>query len=1472
MMTVTTTANTSASTTTTKAARPSPDAPRTYQLEVAKRAMEGNIIAVSDTGSGKTLISVLLLKHVVAKSRQEAAETGRRVPLVFQQQAYIANNSDIKTEAICGAMNVDTFDHEMWNAIFDRVEAIVLTGQILENCSILIFDECHHAIGNHNYRQIMNTFYRVADPQNRPKIFGMTASPPKDKGAQVFSAMELERTLNARIITASYDQVLHYIRKPIETVIRYDATPDPIAESLLSAAQGDALQQLRLLCIQDNKFKSALGAFEYAMADLGPWCAIQIWKYALQGLRDEIKNGTGSQVQQRLEQVGIAEEIAKNVQAAPLDTSLALVRDKLKTVVNILQSQRDTADGFCAILFVERRPVAHVLYEFLMKCKRFGPDFGLDFIQPAVLTGHGSKGDVAGLHMQLKTQRRILDGFRKGRVNLLVATDVAEEGLDIDRCRMVIRFDIKNALISHIQSRGRARDPSSEYILMQPHDAASHLEKIRAKENEMREWCSNLSEDRVIKVLGTSESDSGSDDDKMGGLGQMRELANVETTYLVRSTGARMTFATAVSLLYQYCASLPSDVYTRSAPVFEISEAATSGEWECSLTLPPNAPLDQFYSGAFSKKKIAKNAAAFKACKALHLLGALNDRLLPHRNKAIIEDELQNEQSDSDSGDSDGEKAEDSVGEGNGHSKKSLRKYLVNHPKFWGNKIFAPTGANQVGVHMTRFTLRKRACFEAGGQNTECSSRSLCLLTAQPLPQFDPIELFFDVGSRWVHMDIVNQPLILVGQQLEDLHRYAGRLYHNIFRKTVDLGSPMIGMRHIIAPLKPNADNLFQEGITPDQLIDWDEIKAGTSTTNTGELIRGDSSWEQLQDRVFFEMGQFGRLYYASALRTDLNPASVILDDISREKGISGTRFCDLYRDQHGIYIQDMHQPLIEAKRVIRVSDLLQPNMNKSQSPKSSVPRFLIPELCSMLPISASVLRSAWWTVSVLERLDSLLLTEEFLAETNLSIKIPLMLEALTTSELAHAMNYQRLELLGDTVLKLLTSLDLYIRHPSLDEGQLTIRRTAMINNKRLYKRSRRLKLDRFIVRSRPVNTHFFGPSIPYDAASAPPPPEQWLISEKTMADLIESTLGAAYLSGEFDLALKASETLLGPVEGVNSWDDFARLYHIQNTQRTANQVPFIPPSGFGDLGTIERVIGYKFSNLRHLAEALTHATSFRPQTQCYQRLEFMGDALLDMLVARYWVAVYPVMGPGKIHLLKSASINNQILGVICIQLGLHQHILHMSSALAADISRAVEELQDAIEDAKESSPTGEPEREFWEDFTFTKVLGDVLESVIGAVFVDSGFDFSIVQNVFDRCILPVLKQHISMETLKLHPINEPNSPSIRPSSPDSFWSRQEDDPVANPLQEYAVLFHGNVIASVVSSQARVARKDVAKKVLGMLDDDPSLVERHCGCPKNRLQRALPADSDSSVDSLILKKKTRADPTDNTVVAATSSL
>lgn len=84
----------------------------------------------------------------------------------------------------------------------------------------------------------------------------------------------------------------------------------------------------------------------------------------------------------------------------------------------------------------------------------------LRFLVCCALIGHANQ------HMKSRDQQEVIDNFRSGRVTLLIATSVAEEGLDIQACHSVIRFDLAKTVCGYIQSRGRARRPGSDYVLM----------------------------------------------------------------------------------------------------------------------------------------------------------------------------------------------------------------------------------------------------------------------------------------------------------------------------------------------------------------------------------------------------------------------------------------------------------------------------------------------------------------------------------------------------------------------------------------------------------------------------------------------------------------------------------------------------------------------------------------------------------------------------------------------------------------------------------------------------------------------------------------------------------------------------------------------------------------------------------------------------------------------------------------------
>ena len=169
--------------------------PREYQTELFERAKNENIIAVLDTGmslvatmetvtdlaigSGKTLIAVLLLRHIIDQElERRASGNPPRIAffivdiatLVYQQFAVLECNLNQKAERFCGDMNVDSWNKSSWDEHFKNNMAIVCTADILCNClqhsfvtmeqiNLLIFDEAHHTKKNHAYARSVQGLY-----------------------------------------------------------------------------------------------------------------------------------------------------------------------------------------------------------------------------------------------------------------------------------------------------------------------------------------------------------------------------------------------------------------------------------------------------------------------------------------------------------------------------------------------------------------------------------------------------------------------------------------------------------------------------------------------------------------------------------------------------------------------------------------------------------------------------------------------------------------------------------------------------------------------------------------------------------------------------------------------------------------------------------------------------------------------------------------------------------------------------------------------------------------------------------------------------------------------------------------------------------------------------------------------------------------------------------------------------------------
>ncbi|KAF4304857.1 Ribonuclease III [Botryosphaeria dothidea] len=223
-----------------------------------------------------------------------------------------------------------------------------------------------------------------------------------------------------------------------------------------------------------------------------------------------------------------------------------------------------------------------------------------------------------------------------------------------------------------------------------------------------------------------------------------------------------------------------------------------------------------------------------------------------------------------------------------------------------------------------------------------------------------------------------------------------------------------------------------------------------------------------------------------------------------------------------------------------------------------------------------------------------------------------LVLRAITASS-TNENDYQRLEFLGDCILKFSTAVQLMAENLHWPESYLTEKKDRIVSNGSLAKASRRAGLDRFIITKAFTGTKWRPRYVNDILASAVAElPEKRDLSTKTLADIVESLIGAAYVEGGMLKAHLCIANLL-PKLSWRSIDQSRDGLAQHATEAHSSSAPI-------HLERVEKLVGYTFKNKYLLLESLTHPSfvSYRDgATTSYQRLEFLGDAVLDYLVSR---------------------------------------------------------------------------------------------------------------------------------------------------------------------------------------------------------------------------------------------------------------
>lgn len=173
-----------------------------------------------------------------------------------------------------------------------------------------------------------------------------------------------------------------------------------------------------------------------------------------------------------------------SVQLAPILLTMQLTIDEIKRSSSVSQDSPRVAELFKQIkqhrseqerilIFVDRRTTAERL------CRRLKDDPDVSKMNPDFVVGNADNG------MPKEMQQNILQNFDKGKCQVLVATSVLEQGIDVAACGVVIRYDGVMSMKSIIQSRGRARKKSAKFIVLVAHQNQSKANELKLMEASM---------------------------------------------------------------------------------------------------------------------------------------------------------------------------------------------------------------------------------------------------------------------------------------------------------------------------------------------------------------------------------------------------------------------------------------------------------------------------------------------------------------------------------------------------------------------------------------------------------------------------------------------------------------------------------------------------------------------------------------------------------------------------------------------------------------------------------------------------------------------------------------------------------------------------------------------------------------------------------------------------------------------------
>lgn len=486
---------------------------REYQYHIANSAIDANTLVVLPTGMGKTIIALLVIAHDLTKDKNILFLSPTK-PLVNQHAKFLNNHlSPNEIVAVFTGEVTPQKRRELWN----NKQIIVSTPQVIENDLIarrydlskihrIIFDEAHRTVGNYSYVFIANMFKK----QQKRRCLGMTASPGNNL-SEILEICKILEITNIEIRTKTDPDVRPYVHdldikwKEIILPTEFNYTIQLLRKALverlnilknigvLDSASITLLTRKKLLEIQ-QKIQTALRTTPQPSKELFKAASIQNatmkLSHAIELLQTQGVNALSNYISRIASEANskggskASREIIKDsnvLEAIAYIKSLKIEHPKIQEIIKIINDQLNHKKESKIIIFTHYRDTSLYVIKQLKN---------VPMAKPVRFIGQAGRDNDKGLTQ--KEQLEIIQRFKNGEYNILIATSVAEEGLDIPSTDLVVFYEPVPSEIRTIQRRGRtARQMAGKVIIL----------TTKGTPDEAYYWSSRQKERRMYQEL-----------------------------------------------------------------------------------------------------------------------------------------------------------------------------------------------------------------------------------------------------------------------------------------------------------------------------------------------------------------------------------------------------------------------------------------------------------------------------------------------------------------------------------------------------------------------------------------------------------------------------------------------------------------------------------------------------------------------------------------------------------------------------------------------------------------------------------------------------------------------------------------------------------------------------------------------------------------------------------------------------------